>query len=157
MILHGDQLRTNVEIPSHVYRPEFTDVTFQVNAPNISCDFALPRWHTHFMPNPQNVAHIGRFALDGSFLYYAAVHEDNIDRLRLVFSVQHVAYKALGWTIRHFMLFQANYFGSYTHYTTLTEFLKKVKTPGRRQTIGDPIDDRFRPGKVSFALFIHPR
>ncbi|KAH8828053.1 hypothetical protein DL96DRAFT_1601498 [Flagelloscypha sp. PMI_526] len=152
MILHGDQLRTNVEIPSHVYRPEFTDVTFQVNAPNISCDFALPRWHTHFMPNPQNVAHIGRFALDGSFLYYAAVHEDNIDRLRLVFSVQHVAYKALGWTIRHFMLFQANYFGSYTHYTTLTEFLKKVKTPGRRQTIGDPIDDRFPAGKIELEV-----
>lgn len=148
MILHGDNVRVDATIPSDLYRPELTDVAFRVDAPNLSCDFALPRWHTHFLPEPQNVAHIDQFVLDGSFLYYADVHDDHMDRLKLSFAVQRVAYKALGWSIRYFMLFQANYFGAYTHYTTLAEFLRKAETPGKFHVAGDPVDDRYRPGKV---------
>jgi hypothetical protein len=59
-------------------------------------------------------------------------------------------YKALGWSIRYFMALKDNYFGSFTHFSTLGEFLAK-KDEGL--PFGDPIVLKYRPGKVTFT---HP-
>jgi hypothetical protein len=53
-------------------------------------------------------------------------------------------FKCLGWSIRHFMIFQQNYFGNFTHFSTLREYLQK-RSQGQ---IGDPIDLKYRPGMV---------
>lgn len=47
------------------------------------------------------------------------------------------------------MIFQQNYFGNFTHFSTLGEYLQKR---GQGQ-IGDPIDLKYRPGMV-MTLFL---
>ena len=49
------------------------------------------------------------------------------------------------------MIFQQNYFGNFTHFSTLREYLQKR---GQGQ-IGDPIDQKYRPGMV-MTLFLGP-
>ena len=53
--------------------------------------------------------------------------------------------KVLGWVIRYFMVLRDNYFGSFTQFSTLTEYLDKRK----RGEVGDPIEKKWRPEKVS--------
>jgi hypothetical protein len=60
-----------------------------------------------------------------------------------------VAFKALGWSIRYFMVLRDNYFGSFTHFSTLNEYLEKRK---KGLPVGDPIAQKYRPGKVSSEM-----
>ncbi len=62
-----------------------------------------------------------------------------------------ITFKCLAWSIRHFMIFQQNYFGNFTHFSTLREYLQKR---GQGQ-IGDPIDLKYRPGMV-MTPFLDP-
>lgn len=57
-----------------------------------------------------------------------------------------IAYKACGWTIRHFMILRDNYFGTFTHFSTLIEYLQKVRDG---KPPGDPVDLQYREGTVS--------
>lgn len=54
-------------------------------------------------------------------------------------------FKSLGWSIRYFMILQENYFGSFTHFTTIHEYLAR-REDGR---VGDPVVEKYRPGSVS--------
>ncbi len=56
-----------------------------------------------------------------------------------------VALKAIGWSIRYFMILRENYFGSFTHFSTLYEYLERR---GRGLPPGDPDLDKYRPGTV---------
>jgi hypothetical protein len=56
-----------------------------------------------------------------------------------------IALKAPGWTIRFFMVMRDNYLGSFTHFSTLLEYLDKRK----RGILGDPLALKYREGKVS--------
>jgi hypothetical protein len=44
------------------------------------------------------------------------------------------------------MVLRDNYFGSFTHFSTLVEYLEKRS---RFKLIGDPLEMKHRPGKVS--------
>lgn len=57
-----------------------------------------------------------------------------------------LAFKALGWSIRYFMVLRDNYLGSFTHFSTLFEYLDKKR---RNLPPGDPIALKYREGKVS--------
>ena len=61
-----------------------------------------------------------------------------------------VVFKCLGWSIRHFMILRDNYFGSFTHFSTLNEYLEKRRSG---IAVGDPIDLKYRPGKVATLFF----
>jgi len=56
-----------------------------------------------------------------------------------------VVLKTFGWVIRHFMVLRDNYFGSFTQFSTLYEYIQK-KDGGL--PIGDPTELKYRPGKV---------
>ena len=43
------------------------------------------------------------------------------------------------------MIFQNNYFGAFTNYSTVAEYLTKR---AKNQPIGDPVDLKYQPGKV---------
>lgn len=43
------------------------------------------------------------------------------------------------------MVLRDNYFGSFTHFCTLFEYLEKRR---KGQQVGDPIELQYRPGKV---------
>lgn len=53
--------------------------------------------------------------------------------------------KTFGWVIRHFMVLRDNYFGTFTQFSTLYEYIQKKD---RGFPIGDPTELKYRPGKV---------
>jgi len=106
---------------------------------------------------------IGVFRLDASYRYYAEVHEENIEQFRLEITVRlfismvsiiitkyclkvrDIRFKALGWTIRYLMVMRENYFGTFTNFSTLYEYLDKRR---RGLPVGDPVELKYREGKV---------
>ncbi|EGO25461.1 hypothetical protein SERLADRAFT_415036 [Serpula lacrymans var. lacrymans S7.9] len=59
---------------------------------------------------------------------------------------RNVAYKALGWSLRYFMVLRDNYLGSFTHFSTLTEYLDKRNI---HNLVGDPLEMKYRPEKTN--------
>jgi hypothetical protein len=64
--------------------------------------------------------------------------------------VRDIAFKALGWTIRYLMVMRDNYFGSFTNFSTLFEYLDKRR---RGLPAGDPIELKYRKGNVRSFIF----
>lgn len=62
--------------------------------------------------------------------------------------------KTFGWVIRHFMVLRDNYFGSFTQFYTLYEYIQKKD---RGLPISDPTDLKYRPGKVMPFCCLLPR
>ncbi|SJK97794.1 uncharacterized protein ARMOST_01049 [Armillaria ostoyae] len=145
LTIRGPSLRNVTTIPSNIFRPEATTIAFCMEAPSVSLTLSLPRWHTHALHAPVDGNHIAALdlQLDGSYRYFADVREDNIEQLKLVFSIRNVAYKIVGWSIRYLMIIKDNYFGSFTHFSTLYEYLERK---GRGLPPGDPVMDKYRKG-----------
>ncbi|KAI0342100.1 hypothetical protein BDW22DRAFT_1358216 [Trametopsis cervina] len=145
--LHGAILRQTVSIPLTKYRPDCTMVSFTTEAPDVMVSLTLPKWNTRSLyaqpHRSSSIGRIGRFQLDASYCYFGEVHPENIDQLKLMFAGTDVVYKACGWTIRYFMSLRNNYFGSFTHFSTLYEYLQKRDA---RQPLGDPVDLQYREG-----------
>ncbi|KAF5386043.1 hypothetical protein D9615_002215 [Tricholomella constricta] len=114
---------------------------------DVSASLSLPRWNTNALHAPKegnSLANIHFFRIDGSYEYFAEVWETYVEQLKLNFTVREVAFKELGWAIRYFMVLRDNYLGSFTHFSTLYEYLERRK---RKQPLGDPILSKYRPGK----------
>ncbi|KAK2463228.1 hypothetical protein APHAL10511_004883 [Amanita phalloides] len=142
-------LKSRVTIPSNIFRPDKTTVSFAVDAPDATVLLSLPRWNTYALHAPKDGNTLGKarsIRLEGSYLYFSQVREHNVEQLHLKISGNEIVYKALGWSIRYFMVLKDNYFGSFTHFSTLCEFLEN-----KRQGIpfGDPIILKYRPGKAN--------
>ncbi|PFH51536.1 hypothetical protein AMATHDRAFT_74889 [Amanita thiersii Skay4041] len=145
----GIHIKNKVTIPSNVFRPERTTVPFSVEAPDVTFTLSLPRWNTNALHVPKDGNTLGKASyvrLDGSYLYYAQVRPDNVEQLNLNFTVRNIIYKTLGWSIRYFLVLKDNYFGSFTHFSTLCEYLTKRD---KGLSPGDPIMLKYRPGKAN--------
>ncbi|KZT28945.1 hypothetical protein NEOLEDRAFT_1057065 [Neolentinus lepideus HHB14362 ss-1] len=142
----GTSFRNNVDIDSDKFRPLSSTVPFWIEAPDVKVDLTLPRWHTHAIaatPDTPNVGRIGLFHLDASYQYFTDVRDDNVDQLKLSFTAN-VVWKAYGWSVRYFMILRDNYFGTFTHFSTVYEYLDKKK---KGLPVGDPIEKQYRKGK----------
>ncbi|KIL66260.1 hypothetical protein M378DRAFT_192008 [Amanita muscaria Koide BX008] len=138
-----------VTIPANVFRPEKTTVSFAVEVPDPLLKMSLPRWNTNALHAPKSGNTLGRAVsvrLDGSYLYFSQVKDDHVDQLQLKITAHDVIYKMLGWSIRYFMVLKDDYFGSFTHFSTLSELLKRQQNG---LTFGDPILLKYRPGKAN--------
>ncbi|KAI0762082.1 hypothetical protein BD413DRAFT_680921 [Trametes elegans] len=145
--LRGTHLSNGVHMPFNKYRPADNTVSFWIEAPDVNVGLSLPRWNVPSLsstPDRSQVGRIGRLGMKGSYRYFAEVKPEYVDQLTLQFSAQNVVYKAFGWTIRYFMILRDNYFGSFTHFSTLTEYLNKRKDD---QPLGDPIHLQYREGQ----------
>ncbi|KAF9241526.1 hypothetical protein BU15DRAFT_87119 [Melanogaster broomeanus] len=144
--LRAPRLCTIVTIPSNNYRPEATTISFSVDVPDLFVSISLPKWNTQSLYNhgkEHRILHAGTFRVDGTYHYWAEVHPENLEQLKLGICARDVPVKILGWAIRYFMVLRDNYFGSFTHFSTLTEFLDKHN----RGEVGDPIEKKWRPEK----------
>ncbi len=91
LTFRGLSLRSNVRIPLTKYRPDSTMVSFWVDAPDLTVGLTLQRWNTHSLfptPHRAEIGRVGKFYVDASYRYYAEVHLENVDRLRLSFTVR---------------------------------------------------------------------
>jgi len=84
------------------------------------------------------------------FFYRVCLRFEYVITCVLSCQTRDVAFKALGWSIRYFMVMRDNYFGSFTHFSTLYEYLDKRR---RGLPIGDPITQKYREGRVSEGSF----
>ncbi|KAH9055046.1 hypothetical protein EDB87DRAFT_1580073 [Lactarius vividus] len=138
LTLRGAGLRNENVIMSDKFRPAWTSFPFSIDAPDVTLTLTLPKWSTHRLQTMEPITKlmtVGLLRLDGSYLYSSDVREENVDQLRLSFT---------------------NYFGTFTHFSTLGEYLQKR---GEGQ-IGDPINLTYRPGmsnqmQVEVQLSVH--
>ncbi|OBZ68136.1 hypothetical protein A0H81_11866 [Grifola frondosa] len=146
LTLRGTHFRHGTQLPLTKYRPDATTVSFWIEAPDVAVSLTLPRWNTSGLyptPDRSDLGHISMLHLDASYRYHAETRKNNIDHLKLEFSAHDVVYTVFGWSIRYFMILRDNYFGSFTHFSTLFEYLEKRKNG---QFIGDPIKLQYREG-----------
>lgn len=97
--LRATRLWAIATIPSNVYLPEATTISFAANVPELSVCMRLPKWNTQFLYNQGNEHHIlqaRKFRIDGTYHYWAEAHPDNIEQLRVAISV-----RPLLWTFFH--------------------------------------------------------
>ena len=60
-----------------------------------------------------------------------------------------LAFKALGWALRRLFCIKDNYFGGFTQFQTMEEYQARHDyDPG---LVGDPVEEKYRPGRVSLA------
>ncbi|KZS98640.1 hypothetical protein SISNIDRAFT_422603, partial [Sistotremastrum niveocremeum HHB9708] len=144
----GSIFRSDVHIFSDVFSPESSTVPFAIEAPNLSTSLFLPKWDTHSVYSclrSTNVGHIKTFRMDGSFLYFHEVQDDYIDHLKLNMETGGLTLTAFGWAIRRFMIIRDNYFGSFTNFSTLGEYIRKR---AKGQT-GDDTILKYREGQAN--------
>ncbi|KAG1839020.1 hypothetical protein DFJ58DRAFT_813100 [Suillus subalutaceus] len=144
--IRAPRLNIQVTLPSNKYRPEATSIPFVVNVPDVNVFLSLPRWNTQYLYNSGNehrIIHAATFRITSSYYFWADVQPDNIDQLKLTVETSNVAFKALGWCVRYLMVLRDNYLGSFTHFSTLVEYLEKRSI----NLIGDPLEMKHRPGK----------
>ncbi|KAJ7045588.1 hypothetical protein C8F04DRAFT_939778 [Mycena alexandri] len=142
----GTRLKNVTEIPSDTFRPESTAIPFSIDIPDVSLNLSLPRWNTWALHAPKDGSSIAKIRVlraDGFYRYFSEVREDHIEQLKLSLTVRDIAYKGLGWSIRYFMILQNNYFGSFTTFSTLFEYLEKRK----KGLHGDPVFQQYRKGQ----------
>ncbi|KAF8210348.1 hypothetical protein K438DRAFT_1959629 [Mycena galopus ATCC 62051] len=142
----GTRLKNISEIPSDIFRPESTTISFSVDIPDVSINLSLPRWNTWALHAPKDGNSIAKarvLKLDGFFRYFSEVRDDTVEQLKLTITARDLAYKGLGWSVRYFMILQTNYFGSFTTFSTLFEYLEKRK----RGLQGDPVLQQYRKGQ----------
>lgn len=90
---------------------------------------------------------IGDIKISGSYRYYATPQPDHQEKLRLNVEAEKVAFKALGWAVRRIFCVKDNYFGNFTQFSTMQEYLEKFDHGP--DSVGDPIMQKYRPGRVS--------
>jgi hypothetical protein len=165
----GARLKSVTEIPSDTFRPESTTIPFSIDVPDVALNLSLPRWNNWALHAPKegsSLAKVRVFRADGFYRYFSEVRDDYVEALKLtltvcrlhtpshgpnlIFPVQvrDIAYKSLGWSIRYFMILQNNYFGSFTTFSTLFEYLDKRK---KGLPVGDPVMQQYRKGQVSYT------
>lgn len=147
VVVHGPHLKLEATIPSNTFRPEATTISFTVDANDTNVDISLPRWNTHALhatKEGHSLLKAGKLSVQGSYHYFAEAREEHVEQLKVAVNLQDAAYKAVGWSVRIFMVLRDNYFGSFTHFSTLYEYLDKRK---RNLPHGDPIMLKYREGK----------
>lgn len=140
------RLRCVATIPSNTYHPETSTIPFSIDVPDLAISVSLPRWNTQSLYNhskEQQVFHSRTFRLQASYDSWSEVRSDHIDQIKLDISLADVSFKSLGWVIRYTMVLRDNYFGSFTHFSTLVEYLGRH---GRGE-VGDPIEKKYRLGQ----------
>lgn len=89
--LRAPRLWTTATIPSNVYLPEATTISFAVDVPGVTVCMCLPKWNTQFLYNQGKehpVLQASKFRIDGTYHYWAEVHPDNIEQLRIAILVR---------------------------------------------------------------------
>jgi hypothetical protein len=155
MDLYGPKMTAYVAVAASHYRPEFSVLPFRVMADDVQVKIGLPKCDTHRTfdsSEPIEVGKIGSVEAKGSYRYYSMPKPDQQECLTLHLDGRRVAFKALGWAVRRFFCVKDNYFGSFTQFTTMQEYLERFDHDP--ESVGDPVLEKYRPGKVSYTSVI---
>ncbi|WVQ74514.1 hypothetical protein IAR50_004115 [Cryptococcus sp. DSM 104548] len=155
MDVYGPRLDAVVAVASTQYRPESSVVPFTIFLSDALVEICVPKWDTHrtFGTDVYEIGRVGDLTASGSYRYYAVARPDHEENLNLHLEGKHVRFKALGWVLRRLFCVKDNYFGSFTQFTTMAEFLERFDHDPA--TVGDPVEEKWRPGRSDpFAAHI---
>lgn len=149
--LKGPRLAGRVTAPSDQFEPVTSTVGFSVEAERLALEMTVPQWDTHksFVSDAERqFMTVGQVKVDGSYLFYAEVHPDNVERLVLNVDARDTVLKLLLWIIKPLVLFQPNYLGTMTHFHTLEEVnaLKDQGPEALAHGLLDPLESKHREG-----------
>ncbi|WVQ79015.1 hypothetical protein IAT38_001107 [Cryptococcus sp. DSM 104549] len=145
--IYGPRLDAVVAVASTHYRPETSVVPFTVTATDGRIELGVPKWDTHrvFGSDVSEAGKIGELVISGSYRYYAIPKPEHQETLTLHIEGKDVVFKALGWVLRRLFCVKDNYFGQFTQFTTMHEFLERYDhDPG---SVGDPVEEKYRAGR----------
>lgn len=153
MDVYGPRLDAIVAVASTQYRPETSVVPFSISLSNARVELCIPIWDTHrtFGPEVVEVGQVGQLTASGSYRYYAVPGPDHQETLTLHLEGKHVKFKMLGWVLRRLFCVKDNYFGSFTQFTTMDEFLERFDHDPA--SVGDPVEEKYRPGRVRHSPY----
>ncbi|OCF72268.1 hypothetical protein I204_06644 [Kwoniella mangroviensis CBS 8886] len=155
MDVYGPRMDAYVAVASTQYRPETSSVPFSVSLSDARVELCVPKWDTHraFGPDVTEIGKIGDLTAKGSYLYYSIPKPDHQETLDLHLEGKHVVFKAFGWVLRRLFCIKDNYFGTFTQFRTMQEYLEKFDHDP--DSVGDPIEEKYRPGRSDpFAVFV---
>ncbi|WWD06286.1 hypothetical protein V865_004376 [Kwoniella europaea PYCC6329] len=147
--------RDSNAVASTQYRPESSTVPFSVSLSDARVELCVPKWDTHraFGSDVTEIGKIGDLTAKGSYLYYSIPKPDHQETLDLHLEGKHVVFKAFGWVLRRLFCVKDNYFGTFTQFRTMQEYLEKFDHDP--DSVGDPIEEKYRPGRSDpFAVFV---
>ncbi|WVF66596.1 hypothetical protein IAT40_001336 [Kwoniella sp. CBS 6097] len=148
-------LDTFIKAKTCKYRPESSTVPFSVNLSDARVELCVPKWDTHraFGDDTIEIGKIGDITAKGSYLYYSVPRPDHQETLNLHLEGKQVIFKALGWVLRRLFCVKDNYFGGFTQFKTMQEYLEKFDHDPN--SVGDPVEEKYRPGRSDpFAVIV---
>ena len=85
--IFGPKLTHKAYIPSNTYRQEATSIPFFLEVSDLSFVLSLPRWNTRASNHGNRLGNAGFFRMDASYLYFAEVHPEYVEQLKLDITV----------------------------------------------------------------------
>ncbi|TXT06049.1 hypothetical protein VHUM_03522 [Vanrija humicola] len=147
--IDGPRLDTFVAVSTTRYKPEFSIVPFTIDAKDADVGITLPVWDTHrsFGNGADSipVGKIGLIDVSGSYRYYSSVKPDHQETLKLHMGAERVVFTAMGWAVRRMFSIKDNYFGNFTQFATMQEYLERFDHSP--DSVGDPVVQKYRPGR----------
>ncbi|KAF2503154.1 hypothetical protein BU16DRAFT_612706 [Lophium mytilinum] len=123
LVVFGQHLRAKLTIPLDRYRPDQTEIPFDVTAEDGGLDLCMPSKSTlQTFIHSNRVAKLGALTIAGSHNYFTETSTTKTDRLHLDIHGTKLALDLYGFLIRHFMKIKDNYFGEDMHFKTLEEY-----------------------------------
>lgn len=123
LILHGETLEVNLDIPLEHYAPSANKIDFNAKAKDVRLDLATPVWNTmHTFASDLPTATLEDFSMDGWYNYYSSTSPNLTDSLYLNLNGFSPRIFLQGFLIRYCMKLKDNYFGDDIHFRTLQEY-----------------------------------
>ena len=148
MDVYGPAMSCYIAVAATQYRPEFSVVPFSVTTHDACVELCLPVWDTHRSfgkGETIEIGKIGQLSATGNYRYYAVPRPEHQETLTLHLEARKVIYKMLGWSLRRLFCVKDNYFGAFTQFTTMQEYLERFDH--NPESVGDPVEERYRPGR----------
>ncbi|KAL8737007.1 MAG: hypothetical protein Q9181_002118 [Wetmoreana brouardii] len=136
LTIWGQILKANVQIPLTSFRPDHSQIPFDIDAQKGGFKLSTPPWNTqHVFLESSEIATMEDLKLDGSYTYFTSTSPALTDVLQM--NVHGISPKIwlYGFVIRAFMRIKDNYFGDDIHFRTLEEYQEQF-TQGDSSTSG---------------------
>lgn len=154
MEVRGPSLSSYVSVAATQFRPDSSVIPFSVKLDDAHVSLSIPKWDTHnsFTPGPLEIGKISTCSASGSYRYYSAPHPEHQETLILHLNAERVAFRCMGWVLRRLFCVKDNYFGMFTQFRTMGEYLERFDE--NPSNVGDPVEEKYRPGR-SDALSVN--
>ena len=127
IVIWGEKLNVQLDIPLKKFRPIRNRITFDVNASNGGFELRTPPWNTqHTFLDNANIASLKDLMIDGSYNYFTSTSPALTDIVLLNVHGVSLELHLYGFLIRYLMKIKDNYFGEDLHFRTLEEYQSQV-------------------------------